>query len=276
MNIMLSVLIGLGTVLFAGCSSGGGTPEPQISSAPPGTGFSGPNTSATKASPGGYWEGTNSDGGLITVVVTETGKFHLIDADLSQGSGMLSVSDANDVDSIFHFVTQPGFTFADGTTSANCSLSGTLSERQTMTIAVNCRTAAILRTQFTAALSYAEFYDSDSSLATIAGIYQGPKAVLNIAGDGTVFSQEPGTGCVVNGQVNIIDSAFNAYDLEFTYSNCTGTDAAMNGASFAGIALIDDRVTPQELDVAAIGDLDGDAVSFEGYFVSFVETLERL
>ena len=50
----------------------------------------------------------------------------------------------------------------------------------------------------------------------------------------------------------------------------------MNGASFAGIALIDDRVTPQELDVAAIGDLDGDVVSFEGYFVSFVETLERL
>ena len=74
MKKMLSVLIGLGTVLFAGCSSGGGTPEPQNSSAPPGSGVSGPGSSATKASPGGYWEGTNSDGGLITVVVTENGE----------------------------------------------------------------------------------------------------------------------------------------------------------------------------------------------------------
>jgi hypothetical protein len=43
-----------------------------------------------------------------------------------------------------------------------------------------------------------------------------------------------------------------------------------------GIALLDDTVTPEALYVVAIGDTDGDAVSFEGNFVSFVETLERL
>jgi len=276
MNKKLSTLIGLGTVLLVGCSSGGGGPESQDSSAAPGNAASGPGLSTTQGSPGGYWQGTNSDGGTITVLVAENGKFHFVDADLSQGSGILSVGNADDVSISFVFVTQPGSTFADGTTSATCSLSGILSERQSMTITANCRTAGVLLTEFAATLAYSDVYENDSSLATIAGNYQGSKAVLNIAGDGTLFSQDPDTGCVVNGEVNIIDDAFNAYDVGFTYSNCTGTDAAMNGASFAGIALIDDRVTPQELDVVAIGDLDGDAVSFEGNLVSFVETLDRL
>ncbi len=189
---------------------------------------------------------------------------------------MLVVGGASDVESNFIFVTQPGSTFADGATSATCSLSGTLSERQTIEIAANCSTAGVLHTDIVASLSYSDVYESDSSLAAIAGNYQAPKAVLNIAGDGTVFSQDPDTDCVVNGQVSIIDSAFNAYDLEFVYSNCTGADTAMNGDSFVGTALLDDTVAPEALYVVAIGDTDGDAVSFEGNFVSFVDTLERL
>jgi hypothetical protein len=272
MNNRLSILVGLSTVLLVGCNTDGG----QNSSASPGSDAGTPDSSATQASPGGYWQGVSSDGRLVTLLVAENGKFHFIDEDLSQGSGTLVVGGTSDVEGSFIFVTQPGSTFADGTTSATCSLSGNLSERQAMEITANCGTAAVLHTELVASLGYSDVYESDSSLATIAGNYQGSKAVVNIAGDGTVFSQDPGTGCVVNGLVNIIDSAFNAYDFEFVYSNCTGAATAMNGDSFVGIALLDNNVTPEALYVVAIGDIDGADVSFEGNFVSFVETLERL
>lgn len=272
MNIGLRVLAGLGAILVVGCG-GSGSPVSVASNAPPSGSAGGPGASA---SPGGYWQGSRSDGGLITLLITESGDFHLVDADENQGSGTLSVGDTDEISSSFFFVTRPGSTFADGSTSATCSLSGTVSERQTMAVVVNCRTAGLLRTDYTATLSYSDIYERDSALDALAGNYQGPRAVLNIAGDGTVFSQDPTTACVVNGLASIIDSEFNAYAYEFTYSSCTGSDVAMNGVSFAGIAVIDDRVSPQQLTVVAIGNLDGEVVSFEGNFVSFVETLERL
>jgi hypothetical protein len=137
-------------------------------------------------------------------------------------------------------------------------------------------TATGLHNQITAALSNKVLYERESSLATIAGNYQGLKEVLNIAGDGTIFSQNSGTGCVANGQVSIINNAFNACDIEFTYSNCVGPAAVMNGSSFVGIASLDNSVMPEKLLVTAIGDMDGDVVSFEGNFILLVQTLERL
>lgn len=279
MNTRLYMLVGIGAVLLAGCGgsgSDGALSASQDTNASPGGSGNTPGSSSLNASPGGFWEGSSSDGGSINLLVTETGRFHLIDSDRSQGSGMLDVSDTNDVDASFQFVTEPGSTFADGTTRTFCSLTGTLIERQSMTVAVNCNNNAGLTSEFSATLSSKIIYEGDSSLAAIAGNYQGEKFVLDIAGDGMLFSQEAVSGCVINGQAGIIDSAFNAYDVEFVYSNCTGEDTAMNGDSFVGIALLDDTVTPEALYLVAIGDTDGDDVSFEGNFVSFVETLDRL
>ncbi|MBT8109462.1 MAG: hypothetical protein KJO27_01940 [Gammaproteobacteria bacterium] len=281
MNTRLYMLVGIGAGLLAGCGGSGGDANGGLSASqdsntsPGGTGNT-PGSSSLQASPGGFWEGIDSDGGSINLLVTETGRFHLIDSDLSQGSGMLNVSDTNDVNASFQFVTESGSTFADGTTSTICSLAGSLVERQSLIITVNCHNTAGLTREFSATLSSKIVYEGDSSLATIAGNYQGEKFVLDIAGDGMLFSQEAVSGCVINGQAGIIDSAFNAYDVEFVYSNCTGADMAMNGDSFVGIALLDDTVTPQALYLVAIGDTDGDDVSFEGNFVSFVETLARL
>lgn len=271
-NKLIPIVICAG--LLFGC--GDDTISPEIMDSSSGINGASPGAPNTKASPGGFWHGEDSDGGSIIMVVTETGRFHLVDADLSQGSGVLSVSDANEVESNFHFVTQRGSTFADGTTSTFCALSGVVAERQAMTISVDCSNLAGLRNEFEATLSNKELYERDSSLAAIAGNYQGDKIVLDIAGDGSIFSQDPGTGCVVNGQVNIIDNAFNAYDVEFTYSNCVEQAAALNGSNFVGIALLDDTVVPEALFVAAIGNTDGDVPSFEGNFVSYVQTLERL
>ena len=271
-NRLIPIAVGAG--LLFGCGDDTASPEIMDSSSSiDGVPQEAPNT---EASPGGHWQGVDPDGGAISMVVTETGRFHLVDADMSQGSGVLSVSDANEVESSFQFVTQRGATFADGTTSTSCTLSGTFVGRQTMTVNINCNNLAGLRDEFEAMLSNKENYERDSSLATMAGNYQGDKIVLDIAGDGSIFSQDPGTGCVVNGQVNIIDSAFNLYDVEFTYSNCAEQAAILNGSDYIGLALLADTVSPEALFVAAIGNTDGDVPSFEGNLVSYVEFFERL
>ena len=48
--------------------------------------------------------------------------------------------------------------------------------------------------------------------------------------------QDPASGCVINGQVSIINAAYNAYGIRFSYSSCTGLDSALNGVTFTGLA----------------------------------------
>ena len=165
----------------------------------------------TNASPGGIWFGIDSDGGEVGALVTETGRFHLIDEFLNQGAGTLSVSNGNDVSGTFQLVPELGFTFEDGTTLADCTLSGTVAERQTLTVTVNCTTTGGLQDQVTATLSYDATYERDSSLATIAGRYGDDSGIVtDIDSDGRIFEHDPTTACVTNGQVSVINSAFNA------------------------------------------------------------------
>ena len=119
------------------CGGGGGGAAPPPPAPPPP-----PPPPVINVSPGGIWTGIDSDGDQITALVTETGRFHVIDEFLNQGSGILTVSNGNDVTANFQLVTEFGFTFPDGTTLADCTLSGTVTERQTMPVTVNCTTTA--------------------------------------------------------------------------------------------------------------------------------------
>ncbi len=245
------------TAFCVACGGGGGGAVPNP---PP----------VTNASPGGIWAGIDSDGDSVLALVTETGRFHFIDEFGNQGTGILSVSNGNDVTSDFQLVTEPGSTFPDGTTLADCTLSGTVTERQTMSVTANCTTTAGLQDQITVALDYQTIYDRDSSLATIAGLYDGGLGyVINIASDGTIFAQDSVSGCVINGQVRVIDNAFNAYDLDVGFSSCTGQEAILNGTSFVGIGTLDNTVIPEMLIVAVVGDV-------AGTLASLVSSLERL
>ena len=93
--------------------------------------------------------------------------------------------------------------------------------------------------------------------------------MTDIAADGTIFEQDPVSGCVTNGQVSVINPAFNAYDVQIGFSNCTGQFAILNGTSFVGIAILDNSVIPEVLIVAATGNI-------AGILVSFVSVSERL
>ncbi len=251
MKALVRFLYVLGLTAFCvACGGGGGGAAPL------------PQPPVVNASPSGIWTGIDSNGGQIIVFVTETGRFHIIDQFLNQGSGILSVSNGNDVTANFQLVTPLGITFPDGTTLRDCTLSGTVTERQTMTVTGNCTTTAG-QDQITVTLNYDANYERDSSLATIAGLYDdGSGIVTDIASDGMIFEQDPVSSCVINGQVSIIDPDFNLYDFQFGLSNCTGPDAILNGASFVGLGLLDDTFPPEVLIVFATGDVAGTLVSW--------------
>ena len=196
--------------------------------------------------------------------VTETGRFQFLTEFGNQGSGIMSVSNGSDISANFQLVTPLfGPSFPDGATLADCTLSGTVNERQTMFVTANCTTTAGLQDQIMVMpLDYLPIYERDSSLATITGMYDDGFVVTDIAADGTIFAQDAFTGCVTNGQVSIIDPAFNAYDFQFGYSNCTGPDEFLNGSSFVGIGNLDDTFPPEVLVVPAIGDVGGTLVSW--------------
>ncbi len=212
--------------------------------------------------PGGFWLSASSDGDAVFALVTETGRFHLYTARGYQGTGVLSVSNGNDVSANFQLVTSLfRFPFKDGTTQADCTLSGTVRERATMSVIVDCTTTAGLQFQLAAIpFQYSTTYEFSSSLATIAGLYGTTQGVMDIAADGTIFAQDAFTNCVINGQVNIIDSAFNVYDFQISYSSCTGPDADLNGATFVGIGFLFkvlEPIDPSELWIPLTGEVDG-------------------
>jgi hypothetical protein len=253
-------------MLIVGCGGGGSggssaTSPPSPPPPPP------PPPPPANLSPGGVWIGSDSNGGELVGIVTETGRFHfliddgLIDDEPMQGTGIMSVSNVNNLNGNFELVPQVGSVFPDGTTPANCALVGTVTERQSMVVIVDCTTTAGTQEQITATLDYDAIYDRNSSLATIAGNFQDVgevgEPIVNIAGDGTIFFQDPSTGCVVNGQVSIIDADFNAYDFEVLYSNCTGSMANFNDSVFSGVALLDNTENQEELIAVTTGVVEG-------------------
>ena len=232
---------------LAACSGGGdgGAVTPPVSN----------------QSPGGIWEGIDANGDQIIALVTETGRLHVVDEDGTQGFGNVSVANGNDISGDFTLVAELGSTLLDGSAFADCTLDGTGSERTSLSITIDCTTGNGTMDTDTLSLTYNNLYARDSSLATIAGQYDDSGAVLNVSSTGVVDEQDPVTGCVINGQVSIINASWNAYDVEWSYASCLGQFAALNGATFTGIGTLDNTVTPELVFVGATGDVQGVTVA---------------
>ena len=241
--------IGLAALLVS-CGGGGSSPTP----APP--------PPADQAI-GGAWVGADSSGLTILALATESGRIHWIAPDTGeQGFGTGSVNGSAVTINYTYvapliFVAPIGSALADGSTSATCSATGTIQERQSMAVNTDCTTSLGGTFSTSASLTYDALYDRDSSLSVIAGNYDDFGLVVNINATGVIFEQDPGTGCVINGQVSIIDSEFNAYDVLVSYSNCIGIFAVLNGANFTGLAILDNTVMPEEVTVGMTGAIGG-------------------
>ena len=226
-------------VLVTGCGGGGDA-------------SSSGETQAQSASPGGIWQGTDGNGLQITGIVTETGDAYFLDSNGTQYFGTVSTS-GNNLTGSFTGYTEFGDTFTDGSTSGTGSLTGTVDARTSMSFSTTFTTAGGSTNQDNFALQYNQIYAQSSSLSTVAGTYTDASTgnVLNIASDGSVSLQVTSTGCAVTGDATIINSQYNAYSVQFTYSGCQGGYSALNGVQFNGLATLNTSVSPEQLIVGA-------------------------
>jgi hypothetical protein len=231
----------LATFALAACGGGGGGGNPNP-------------TPPANQSVGGIWVGTVPGGNDVVGLITENGSFHFID-EFGQGFGTALVSNGNQVSANYTFVANLGTTFSDGSTRATCTRSGTVVERQSLTVNSQCTSTAGNTSQVSVTLAFNALYNRDASLATIAGNYDDSGDVLNITSSGVLFEQDATDGCVLNGQVTVVNPAYNAYEVQFSVSNCNANLAELNGTSWAGIAALDNTVSPEELVFAVVGDV---------------------
>ncbi len=211
------------TALLVGCGGGGNDGPPP----PP------PNDSA-----GGIWQGTRPSGTEIVVFVSETGEFRMLDPFGNVGHGTLTVSNQTEINIQYEIFAPFGGTIFDGSESSSCTATGTIDERIVLPITTAC--VSSLGTNFGGdiELTYQDVYARNSSLAEIAGSYDNQGEVWTIDGAGLVFEQNSQTGCVLDGQVSIIDASWNLYDATFTTNSCAGSFAPLNGARWNGLVAL--------------------------------------
>lgn len=142
-----------------------------------------------------------------------------------------------------------GSTFSDGSTFATGTISGTVNQRQSMSAQFLLTTALGVAGGNVLSLTFNTLYNRPSTLAAIAGNFTDTAsgAAATIDSSGVLTATDPGTGCVLDGQVTIVNATFNVYDFDFAYSSCTGAAAGLNGASFDGLATLDNSSTPEQL-----------------------------
>jgi hypothetical protein len=215
----------------------------------------GNNTGPNSASPGGIWRGTESVSGLqVTGLVDESGNFHFLRADGVQYVGTASVSGTSLSASVEGFVPL-GFTFPDGSSHGTGTISGTLDTRKSLSANTQFKTDNNNTSTGTLNLTFDTLYNRASSLTTLSGNFTNAsnQAVVTVNSNGSLFSQDAASGCVLNGTASIINATYNAYKVQFDYANCIGQASALNGVQFSGLAMLDNSVVPERIVIGVTG-----------------------
>jgi len=122
-----------------------------------------------------------------------------------------------------------GYSFANGSTVAPFTISGgTVTARSSIAF-----TASAAGQSYAISASYDPLYDRGASLANVAAVYRGTliagvAASFSINATGMLFAQAT-NGCVANGQVSVIDSRYNGYNVTVTISSCVGLNGTYSG-----------------------------------------------
>ena len=128
----------------------------------------------------------------------------------------------------------------DGSSRGTASVGGNVQARTSMTVDHTITSASGGQTTGTMTLNNVISHGVDSSLDLVAGNYVVAfgeiGGVLNITNQGDMFLQDPVSGCVANGEIAIMNSNFNVYDVRMLLSNCTGSHSVLNGVTFGGLA----------------------------------------
>jgi hypothetical protein len=220
-----------------------------------GSDLSGTTPPGSTSSPGGFWRGTESVSGLqVTGLVDESGNFHFLRGDGVQYVGTAAVNQDSLTANVEGFAPL-GFQFADGSRHGTGSITATLQARKTITATTKFQTDLGSASSGTLNLTFDAVYNRASSLTTLSGnfINATNNVVVTVGSNGSLFSQDSVSGCVLNGTVSVINASYNAYKIQFDYASCSGQASALNGIQFSGLATLDNTVVPERIIVGATG-----------------------
>lgn len=211
MRVLVVLLVGIAGLSACGGRGGSYAAAPPAPPPPPPP----PNQAV-----GGAWVGTDSNGLEILGLSTDDGRIHWVIPETGEQGFETATSNGTSLTISYTYVAPIGFTLADDSSSASCTATGTIQERQSFSVDTSCNTSSGGNFTNSATLSYHALYDRDTSLTTLAGNYDDFGLVFNVNSNGVIFEQDPVSGCVVNGQANVIDPQYNVYDGSITFSNC--------------------------------------------------------
>jgi serine protease len=217
---------------LSGVSSSVSTPSAKLT-----VGFENRSVAAVTASKvGGLWLG-KLDNSNVLVFAAETGNlqgFEVTDESLDSTIWGLAVSTGNQI--------RVDYTAADdGKVLGTGVLAGEIAERVKITGEVvftntNGNTSVPSKGEFL----FDDLYNKPSSLPLVAGKWAGSSGEsYEIDSAGKMTFSDAQSGCKGNGQIRLINPAFNMYDLRFTISGCSSQFGFFTGATINGLAVLD-------------------------------------
>jgi len=223
------------------------------------TGLGGGSGSTTDAGATGVWSGTDSvSGATIIALINSAGQATFISSgglQVNQGQfvGSAEVSGSTLAVTVDGYSNFPN-SFSDGSTYGLGTVNGAVMTGSSITATLTFTTNGGTAISGSWSLSFLAQSNNASSPAAISGNYTDTStgAVLSINTNGVMTSQGP-NNCVLNGSVSTGDTSHNLYEVTYTYGNCTGTYAALNGVQFTGLATLNTGASPAQLLIAVTG-----------------------
>jgi hypothetical protein len=214
------------------------------------------STVTTNASATGVWSGSDSVSGLgFTALINSAGQASFIRSDGVQFVGTVQVSGNTLAVTVDGYTNFGGANFSDGSTYGIGTLDGTVTTASTLTATLTFTTNDNTAISGNLSLTYQALSSSGSSAAAVSGNYTDTVtgAVLSITSAGVMTSQNATTGCVLNGSISTGDTTTDLYEVAYSFADCTGAYALLNGVQFTGLASLNTTVSPAQLTMAVTG-----------------------
>jgi len=208
-------------LILASCGGGGG---------------SSPGAQPAPTNAGGVWEGSTFNtrfgfsSATVGVVTENNGEARFIN---DQGQQFILTGISGNDGSISASITaiaEAGSFFLDGSTSTTGTLSGTVIARTSIRGDWSLNSSE----SGTFTFNYNPTYERGSDLARTSGSWSDSfGTVYTVESNGGLFAQDI-SGCVYDGNVQIINSAYNAYRISMTVASCGPTNGNYSGLGVLG------------------------------------------
>lgn len=218
---------------------------------------SGSSSSSSNESAVGFWSGTDSVTNLTVVgLVNESGSAVFLRSDGVQFKGSVQVTGSTLAVAVDGYTDFYGSAFSDDSTSGVGTLSGSVTTGSSLTATLSFKTSGGTTLTGNWTLSYSSLSSTGSSLSSVSANYtdSDTNSTVSISSSGEWTSQSGTDSCVLNGTVSTTDSSYDIYQVTFTYEDCTGNDAVLNGISFSGLGVLNTSSTPHQFVFAVSGE----------------------